>query len=1140
MAVMSNSRLYITHLLRWLGCGWFGLLLCFPNVYGQDKPLNPTDVFQLPPGLEVTLWARTPDLRNPTNIDIDSRGRIWVAEAVNYRGFQEHRNAATWREEGDRIVILEDTDLDGRADCSKVFVQDKDLVAPLGIAVMGNRILVSCSPHLLMYTDTNGDAHFDPEVDKKEKLLTGFGGFNHDHGLHSVVAGPDGRWYLNAGNAGPHIVTDRDGWTLRAGSSYTGGTPYNTNNTPGLKSDDGRIYVGGLAMSIRPDGTDLSVYAHNFRNNYEICLDSLGNMFQNDNDDQVVSCRTTWLMEHANAGYASADGSRTWQADRRPGQSIPIAHWHQEDPGVIPFGDLYGAGSPTGMAVYEGDLFGPEYRGMLMSCEAGRNVVWGYQVRAKDAGYELKRFSLLASAPDNPDYQWNIRKDDPRRWFRPSDVAVGTDGTIFVADWFDPVVGGHAMDDREASGAIYRIVPKASSPRHLTSPNLDLESTQGQVQALKSPAVNVRFEGFEALKAQGHDVLREVKALFGDENPYVRARGIWLMAQLGGEGRKEVERLLGSKHTQDRLVAVRALEAAGASMLDLALSWSLAEDFSPAVRREIALAMRDESFMNAKETLLTLAEGYDGEDRWYLEAWGTGCDGKENAIYSALLGRMGAMPLEWEDRFADLVWRLHPSLAVVPLKLRAHAESLPFNTRKQALETLVFIPSRRAAEAVMELSSSGPEDLRELAVWWVNYRSENDWSKYNLKLSSSSRIAAETGIFLPPEPAYSSAVIRKGDVVDIRLTIEGATKLYLVVTDAGDGMGCDWADWIEPRLINKAGVEKPLTSISWDHATTGWGEVHVNKNARGLPLKVDGHPVLNGIGTHANSAIVYNLPEGPWSAFVSRAGLDNGREDLGGTDYPGCNPSVIFQVYHDGPSERERTLALQRVLLDPATPAEQRRNAASSMAQSATGGEQLLALADQEKLPKELKPVVARHIHSNPSQMVRIRAGRHFPIRGSDEETSLPNIHELLQHSGDASRGRELFFGRAACSTCHTIHGEGGSLGPDLTYTGSKLTPAAILDSLLNPSASIAFGFEGTVITLKDGETVTGFLLGAGDPILIKDISTGERRAIPGADVEKREPSNKSLMPEASGLGLQAQDLADLTAYLSGLTAENQ
>jgi putative membrane-bound dehydrogenase-like protein len=203
----------------------------------------PDDVsaeFVVAVGLEVTLWAESPLFFKPTNIDVDHRGRIWVAEGVNYRTFRgkdaNQPDPIPFRHpDGDRIVILEDVDGDGAADSSKVFVQDKDLVAPLGVAVIGNRVFVSCSPHLIAYTiDGTGD-----RPSKKEIFLAGFGGYDHDHGVHAVVAGPDGRLYFNAGNAGPHQVTDRDGRTIRVGSIYTGGSPFNTNNTPNLRSDDG-------------------------------------------------------------------------------------------------------------------------------------------------------------------------------------------------------------------------------------------------------------------------------------------------------------------------------------------------------------------------------------------------------------------------------------------------------------------------------------------------------------------------------------------------------------------------------------------------------------------------------------------------------------------------------------------------------------------------------------------------------------------------------------------------------------------------------------------------------------------------------------------------------------------------------------
>ena len=100
----------------------------------------PLELFSVPEGLEVTLWAETPMLRNPTNMDIDRDGRIWVAEGVRYRSHHARQP------EGDRIVVLEDSDKDGKADKQWTFVQEVDLVAPLGVAVIDNKVVVSQPP----------------------------------------------------------------------------------------------------------------------------------------------------------------------------------------------------------------------------------------------------------------------------------------------------------------------------------------------------------------------------------------------------------------------------------------------------------------------------------------------------------------------------------------------------------------------------------------------------------------------------------------------------------------------------------------------------------------------------------------------------------------------------------------------------------------------------------------------------------------------------------------------------------------------------------------------------------------------------------------------------------------------------------
>lgn len=129
--------------------------------------------------------------------------------------------------------------------------------------------------------------------------------------------------------------------------------------------------------------------------------------------------------------------------------------------------------------------------------------------------------------------------------------------------------------------------------------------------------------------------------------------------------------------------------------------------------------------------------------------------------------------------------------------------------------------------------------------------------------------------------------------ITVNVNIAGAQKLYLVVTNGDDDNNWDHADWIEPKLIGHHGVIN-LTDLKWVSASAGWGNATVDHSVAGNTLAVDGVEYANGIGTHANSIIEYDLPAG-YDIFTALAGLD--RECVSHSE----GATVRFHVFTQNP-----------------------------------------------------------------------------------------------------------------------------------------------------------------------------------------------------------------------------------------------
>ena len=768
-------------------------------------------------------------------------------------------------------------------------------------------------------------------------------------------------------------------------------------------------------------------------------------------------------------------------------------------PGNVPKLVGTGNGSPCGLMVYEGHLFPAEYHGAVLEAEAGTRQINFFPIERHGASFRT-------------DYKVFLASDDP--WFRPVDVTTAPDGSVFVADWYDAGVGGHAFRD-QTTGRIYRVTPRGAVPKPARA---DFATLPGLIAALKSPVVATQDAArrglIERAKGQKQQVVTELVRTFSEGEPIDRARALWVLQAIVGDAaavdalkdrdpriREQAVRMLGRDVRENGRVEYKdpGARRPPPAAAHLASLLPMAADPDAGVRRELILALRNLPTAEVGPALKTLTRTWDGRDRWYLEALGLALDGRDEAFLAELFDGTLYGDLDLDKAGEATQVALPPYFPV---------------DRNEA-----YIPSGAAEPPVSALSKT-------LGLAWRIHQP--------VVLPLLGRIL----------PRLESPEMQDG--LDDVLTQIRDPKAAVVVA----GMVAQADDPARKRQLLSTLARK--LGSDWRTARTDPQVITATESALNDPeLKLQGIEMAAATGDPRYAGRLQESALDKNTAMELRVAAIEALSRL--------KPPRIRELLNDliaadkgkrqsSPLAEAAVLALPRVenanqrLAELITAADYplglRRAALRTFAQgNSNGGQRILELARTGKLPEDLKTEATTVLNSHPNREIRNAAERILPLPRTASGRRLPPINELLVRPGQADHGRDVFFrtGTNSCGGCHRVQGQGQWIGPDLSTIGTKYGKDELLRSILNPSEAIGYSFRAQVVALNDGRVLTGLPVEDGPDRLVLKTADGQRITIRPGDVEDRKASDLSLMPEGLAQTMSDQDLVDLLAFLSGL-----
>lgn len=1102
-----------------LHLAWVLLLATFVGTASAADPADAATkqmaAFTLPAGMKVELFSAEPKLGSPVAIGLDEKNRVFVAE--EYRigaGVPENRgnpafdftffldddlqtntlegrlaNYRKWQHKlpggfgyfsknADQVRRLEDTDGDGKADKSTVFAGGfNDPLDGLAAGVMAHDgdVFFTCIPHLWRIRDTDGDG----VADEQEKLLTGFGvniAF-YGHDLHGLILGPDGKLYFSVGDRGFHV-------TSKEGKTYSGPR-------------------AGAVFRCDPDGSNFEVVMRGLRNPQELAFDQYGNLFADDNNcDKGDHARLVYVVEDGDAGWNMA-----YQSIPAPYMSGPwFAErlWHLPHAGqpayIVPPVGKIGTG-PGGFLFTSGTSLADRYRNSFLMCNyTGNGGLEAFKVKPKGAGFEID------------DYH------DFLKPIRATDAEFGTDGKLYVSDFVNLDWSGKSL-----GGRVYTLFdpkklndPVVQETKKLFAEGFKQRSVDELLRLLGHADQRVRLRAQLALvspaRAENSRVISRALRKVATEAPSQLARlhGIWGLAQLARQGSEVAIPFDALLADPDAEVRAQSAKIAADFRVTATSLIKLLADPNPRVRFFAAQSLGKLKHKPAVSALFQVLKTNNDADPFLRHACvvalarindSAAVDAHASDSSSAV--RLGVVLVQRRLRGQGIVRFLDDPDPLVRTEAARAIHDLPMEEFYPALA------GRLAKYGETPIPDGDPLARRAISA---NYRLGGP-------IHAKAVLAAATN------PNFSPAV-RDEAVAALR-------------------------DWAEPPPRDR--VTGFWRSLPRRDPTVGRGVVETGltellAKTRGK-LQADAIGMVLKLGVKAESA-----------TFVSWAS-DKSKEPnvrvaalrfLAGRSAKELATVLMSAMKDSSPLVRAEARdliaasdavrgvsVLAAALADSTASAAEKQRAISALAR--VQDEEASAVLDwwavklaRGRVPGELRLDVLDALKASPAptrDKLRAKFEAGLP-RGDDGKFVLSLV------GGDADRGRDVFFGHSAaqCVRCHTVHGVGGTAGPDLTELVKRnpvKTREHILESMVHPNAKIAQGFATTSITTLDGKVVAGTVAAEDQKSVTVKTPEGKSVTVPLADVDTR-TAPPSAMPSVERT-LTPHEMRDLIEFLATL-----